>query len=167
MIYDAQTHAKLAAILSHKKIFERGITAYLKGIFTGVGVVSTYDAADISTPCISVDFEAGAVQNKTVKTPLTGWHEDYIFSASLAVQYISRRESDPTAHFDFVAKLRAAFCAGFIMDSDNLPLDPLLINQIDFAGEASAYDDTYRADITALSFDLNYMIRPTAFDAGA
>ena len=60
--------------------------------------------------------------------------------------------------------MRAAFAAGFAMDSDNLPLSPLLISQIDFAGEASAYDDAYKADLTALSFDLLYMVSPEAFD---
>jgi|GEM_PF-5207736 len=164
MKYDPDVHARLSALCAHKKIFEQAAVSYLKSVFPEVGAVSTYAADDITTPCIFVDFEPGAAQNKTVKTPLTGWHEDYIFAGSLSVQYMSRRESSPSAHFDFVARLRAAFAAGFAMDSDNLPLSPLLISQIDFAGEASAYDDAYKADLTALSFDLLYMVSPEAFD---
>ena len=164
MKYDPDVHAKLAVLCTHKKIFEGAVVSYLKSAFPETGVVSTYDAAEIATPCIGVDFEPGAAQNKTVKTALTGWHEDYIFAGSLAVQYISRRESSPAGHFDFVARLRAAFAAGFAMDSDNLPLSPLALAQIDFAGESSAYDDNYKADVTALSFDVLYVISPEAFD---
>lgn len=165
MKYDPAIHARLAELCAHKRIFEGGAVSYLKKVFPGVGIISTYDAADIVTPCIAVDFEPGAAQGKTVKTALTGWHEDYIFAGSLSVQYMSRRDSSSAEHFDFVTRLRAAFAAGFAMDSDNLPLSPLALAAISFAGEASAYDESLKADVTALSFDAEYIIAPEFFEA--
>lgn len=168
MKFDKKTFEKLAALLAHKKIVETALTKYLDGIFdSDTSVIGAYSDAEIKTPYIAVSFEAGAAEEKTTHTALTGWHEDYIFSGALTLQYCSRRAQSPRTHFERVAQLRAALCAGFAMDTDNLPLSPIALTEITFAGENYSYDENVKADITELYWDVKYLIHPGGFDESA
>ena len=165
MKFDKKTFAKLAGLLAHKKIVETALTKYLDGIFdSDTAVIGAYSDAEIKTPYVAVSFEAGAAEGKTTHTALTGWQEDYIFSGSLTLQYCTRRAQSPREHFERVAQVRAALCAGFAMDTDNLPLSPLVLTEITFAGENYSYDESVKADITELYWDVKYLIDPSEFD---
>lgn len=168
MKFDKKTFEKLTALLAHKKTFETALTKYLDGISdSDTAVIGAYSDAEIKTPYVAVSFEAGAAEEKTTHTALTGWQEDYIFSGSLTLQYCSRRAESPRAHFERVAQVRAALCAGFAMDTDNLPLSPLVLTEITFAGENYSYDENVKADITELYWDVKYLIAPSEFDGAA
>lgn len=168
MKFDKKTFEKLTALLDHKKTFETALTKYLDGIFdSDTAVIGAYSDAEIKTPYVAVSFEAGAAEEKTTHTALTGWQEDYIFSGALTLQYCSRRAQSPRAHFERVSQVRAALCAGFAMDTDNLPLSPLVLTGITFAGENYSYDENVKADITELYWDVKYLIAPSEFDGAA